>query len=109
MENVQAEKRKSLIAELKNQMLSWDGTAGDAVEIFRLNQETFSMLKEFVPSSNEEEEWSTLIELGHSMQSVIQEEQQRVLFQLEQLNKKDKVAESYLKESRPSIFVDKDF
>ena len=111
MEQSEIEQREILIQDILEQMQEWDGTAVHATEILDANQSLFDQVKEIQVFNIKEEkkQWMSLLPIHRKMQQAIEEEREKLMSQLAQLSKSEKVMNHYIQDKQPSIFVDKDF
>lgn len=111
MEQSEIKQRESLIQDILEHMQGWDGTAFHATDILEANQSLFDQVKEIQAFDVEEEkqQWMSLLPIHRKMQQAIEEEREKLMSQLAQLSKSEKVMNHYVQDKRPSIFVDKDF
>lgn len=107
-------RRIDLMDIIVSGMKDWDGSAESAMDILNVNQPYFEELQSMENASkkadqeNERKTWQSLIDQHVQMREAIQMEHKKLVNQMQQLNKKDKVVEHYMTDKRPSIFVDKD-
>ena len=111
MEQSEINQREALIQDILEQMEEWDGTAVHATDILNANQSLFDQVKEIqvVDVEEEKQQWMSLIPIQRKMQRAIEEEREKLMSQLAQLSKSEKVMNHYIQDKQPSIFVDKDF
>lgn len=112
-------KKKDLIANISNQLKSWDNTVEHAMEILEINNENFQKLQVIdkkIPDDILEEfnakintHWLELLSIHQNLMQVIQENQREIQKQLVQINNKEKVVSNYMSLQNKSIFIESDY
>lgn len=111
--------KESLILDITNHLISWDGSIDHAIKVLSENDDRFKQMTQldkeiptgYLTSFNEKyrNHWQKLINTQQELMQAIQVGQDENQEQLSQIDNKRKIVQNYMSVKNKSIFIEKDY